>query len=401
MTVVGDWHRALMALYPPGSFSRDPASLHGILAEADAKVLFAGAQVVEQLEKEIFPSTAEQTLTEWERVFRSPPAPGSTTAQRQAAISARWRSAMPFTLEGARTIAADLLMPEYYWRDAFENGIIDWRYTQDLNACTLVEVGGATPYQRIAVATAADARWDATHKLQGMSTIPLIVERGAVTPDDFWFCARVDMNSINDGMGGVLLWQDDQNALGVGLQTVGASVKIRRWSIIDNVVATLDSGVAEPTAPYWITIGRIAGVVHAYVGTTLPSPFEGDALTTHLGTIPAPTVHPTRCGIFLFNDGTTSQQMSFGEIRQAYRMRQHNVQIIENCLATLTGASDTNRFFCFVKRPLTDFGAGDLKRAQIELDRFKPAHIQFTVGETSYFLADDAHCLTDRDVCGL
>jgi hypothetical protein len=395
MTALADWKRALMALYPPGSFSRDPSSLHGVLAEADAKVLYAGAQVVEQLEKEVFPQTAEQDLSDWESIYRMPHAPGATDAMRRAALTGRWRGGMPFNLAGVRAIVAELISPEYAWRDAFGNALIDWRYRQILNACTLVETVGA---QDLHVAAATDARWDATHKLGATSLIDLIVEDGRITLDDFWFSAKITACSSNDGLLGVCLHQDLTNSQWWGLWTIGADVKLRKSWICDNVIGGPANATVEPAYPYWLTIGRVAGETRVYLDAVMPSPFNPASLTLK-GSLAVP-FHPRQVGVVLWNDGATSQNITVGEVRLAYRMKHHNVEIIENCLATLSGATDLNRFFCFVRRSPLDAGAADLRRATLELDRFKPGHINLTVGESTLFITDSFHDLTDRDVLG-
>jgi hypothetical protein len=395
MTVLADWKRALMALYPPGAFSRNPSSLHGVLAEADAKVLFAGAQVVEQLEGEPFPSSAIECLDDWEAVYRAPHAPGATTAQRQAALVARWRGGMPFTLAGVRAIVADLLNPEYAWRDPHSNSLVDWRFTQTSHGGTITE----TASLNLAVAGAVDARWDATHKLGVMCLLPLIVEDGGVTTDDFWFSAKMGATTSSDGLVGVCLYQDDQNAQWWGHHTIGGVDRIRKSWICGNALGGPEDVTVRPAPPYWLTIGRVAGVTRVYLDAALPSPFAPTALAEK-GACDVP-FHPRQAGLVIWNDGATAQSGIVVETRLAYRLKHHNVEIAETCLAILAGASDVNRFFCFIRRPVLDYGAGDLPRAALELDRFKPGHINLTVGETSTFLTDDSHSLTDRDVLGI
>ena len=186
--------RALLSLLPPGAFKTTEDSHVWNLAFAFAAVIEPAYDNAVKLGNEALPHSAEQMLAEWEKLFNQPSMAGATTAQRQAALVAFWRWAIPPTIPGIRQVLAPPLNPTHQFRDLCDDEDVSWRFETDLGNGVIQEVAGAD--LQLEATGAADCRWGFGHQRASLD----VIDRD----DDYWLEVLLEAPTLNaDGGGGL------------------------------------------------------------------------------------------------------------------------------------------------------------------------------------------------------
>jgi len=112
-----DIKRTLLDLYPPGAYPdltdrNGDDTFHADILEMDARALADGQDAADQLELEVFPQTAEQTLDEWEAALGIDVVT-TDTAERQAMCRDAASAALLLTPANLRAMLGELLASVY------------------------------------------------------------------------------------------------------------------------------------------------------------------------------------------------------------------------------------------------------------------------------------------------
>jgi len=378
-------------MLPPGGFDTSPGSVAYALASGMA-VPFANAEDrVLQAALEVLPHTSEEMQAEWERLVRAPARAGASVAERQALLVARWRYAIGLRLYAMRSILGPILQPEYYFRDTMDGAAPWFRYDQDLNNCTLTEVGGVST---LAVAGVTDARWTNAVTLPGIVTLP-----DHARLDKFWTAIQITGYTLgaNDCAGGIVFYRNAENALTWGVHRSAGANRLRLWGIQRGSVWGPSDGVVIPATPFWLIAGREEDGIHrCYVEAALPSPFSVDGLTAVAQYSPAAKY--ISAGRFVKNDNVGATVLDVGEVRVAYGDQQNNVRIAETPLAQAALAGTGSKFFFSVTRYPDDAGSYSILEAQRAINKIKSGHTLGIAGESDGFRWADPNSLWSRDV---
>jgi hypothetical protein len=382
------FYRVLRSIQPPGVYSTSDDTLSNKELRTFARALGDDGQVaVDRLEREIFPHTAAECLTEWEALLGIVPLADATLVDRQAACLSVWRGAQPSTPKALRNMLASVLAPTHAFWDRFDDGTVSWRFIQRPGAGSIGEGAGIL---QLTVDEGVNSRWDAFNANGVLCTLELVDRDDSVT-----VMAKVQTDSLTDGAhGGVTI-----------LESLTAAVRLRiheGWTpgerrlvadeIEDGVVTTI-ADAAAPDEPCWLVLERAGKAYTFKYGASL------DALTT-LHVHSATTLRPAEAGVFVGNNrpGYHAGSMSFAELRLRYGKQANNVELVEMRAAHLPGDAPEDIFFAYVHRDVEDPGAYDIRTAQRLMDRCKQGHTLILVGESDSFCCDDPYSLLDRDV---
>lgn len=380
---VADYKTALLALDPPGLYEGD--DLHEDLVEACARALSGLDAGVAQLELELLPHSAEQTLAEWAETFRLRRRAGATVADEQLALASRWRGGLGSSLRDLRKQLGDLLRPEYAMRDTFDDAKVHHRWSELPGAGSIAE----TTALELRVAAAVDGDWTS-------EAAPRLLEQLHDITDGVVVEAKITSVGAN-GAAGVVLHEDWSNALQLGVWPNEPELAL---GVVQDGVATRYGAMAIPATPFWVrlTIDRHEGIILAQVGADL----DGHLVTVAQLQLEDVVVTPQQVGLWCQNFADTKLLAvhEFGEARWRHATQYNNV-VIEEYAHALAPETNTELVFqLFVHRDPRDAGSYDLQEAQQQADRAKQGHTLIMVGESDQFRAGDPHSLTGRDVLG-
>ena len=145
---------------PPGVYDESDETLRNKLLLTDAKALGdRGKRHVEGIDHNIFPTTAYETLVEWEQMLDVVVPDGATIKSRQEAIAARWQIAKPSTLKGLRQMLYPVLKPSTAFWDRFDDENVSARFIQQPKNGSITE--NASGLRLECVAT-VNCDWNAT-----------------------------------------------------------------------------------------------------------------------------------------------------------------------------------------------------------------------------------------------
>lgn len=375
----------ILSLLPPGAFDIEPGGIPYALATGLATVFDHADERVDQAAREVLPHTAEECLAEWEALSRAPARPGASTADRQAALVARWRLAIGLRLYAMRSILGPILEPEYQLRDPCNDGVVGYRYVQAPGNGAISEppAGHLTP----SATALADCR---VGDQEPRVYFPLVDRKDSVIAQ-----ALITSWTANAGTGGGLRLEQSIDAfVEIGPQNPGGAA-LRFWSHLPGTTDTTINEIAIPAYPFWVQLSRtIEGHITASYGAAL------GALTT-LGALTDAGLIPRQATLAAWNTlaALNLSEITVDEFRVQHGQQHNNVRIIET---PLIYAIPAERKFCFfVHRDPLDSGAWSIPEAQTMVDRAKSGHTLGLVGESDNFLCDDPHSLTDRDILGV
>lgn len=379
------YHRLLRAMEPPGVYLEDENTVRDDRLRVYATALAAGQCLRDQLERELFPRTSEELLPEWEELFGIAPVPGAPLAERQAGVYARWQAPQPSTSQALRMMVAELLHPTIAFWDRLDDSDVSFRWTQRPGNGAITET--ATELTLSASGPSA-ADWSETE-----DTCPRIYRQLVDRDDDVRVLVRViAVGALNYQGGGVCLYKDAENALGVEVYRVGGAYVANAW-VLNGGVATYGTPVAV-SAPVWVEAQRV-----------------GDGLVAKYGDDPDHMVilqafdrlwKPRFFGAFGRDSTGTppALDLDLDDLQVRYGRGWNNVELIPTPAASLPAGGEDGAFVGFVHREPTDAGRYNLGDAQRIMDRCKQAHTLILVGESDCFRFDDPNSLFDRDVFG-
>jgi hypothetical protein len=391
------YYRALKSLDPPGVYKDDDASLHYHLAKVDARGLANGQSLLDHLELELFPHTAEQTIEKWEESYRLTPKPSATIQQRRDACVARWRATASSSPKHLRQALASVLNPTTAFRDTCDDSSVSWRYTQVLGNGTVAE---DTTDLTISCGNTDQCDWTAAQQ-----NAPRLLIKNVDRSDDCTISAKIiglTGGGTDGAWGGVCLYHSATNAVCLQVEEISSAINVRLWHITGGVrysgSATALGFTPAAGTPCWLRLSRIGSTYYFYYGQSLSSLTTLRSLST--GLMPQAIKH---LGVFAGNSAADSYpacDLDIDQIEISYGKTYNNVELIETTLALATAGDDDDIFRAFIHRDPEDDGNYDIFEAQQICDRMKQAHTLITVGESDCFLCDDDYSLTDRDVLG-
>jgi len=390
--VGAQYYSIFKSLLPPGVYAEDETALCKKLLCLDAiGVANFGQSHAQRLWKEIWPQTAEETLEEWEQMLAVVPGANATLAQRQAVITARWQLALPSTKQNLRRVLANILNPEWAFKDEFDNALIDPYWEQITTTGQAFDETDVLGTILITVATAAEAVFG--------TTAPQITIPFNSTTDGFRVEAKlVEWDSLLDCETGIIIGEDQTDCYRFGVVDNGGGgndfyrVQQVRDSVDLGVLAsTQAAGAVEDT--YFVIESDGANLTFKY-GTDL------EALTT-LIVQPYDTIKMRRVGLYAANKDPYREINAYWAVfGLQHNLKENNVEVREYPYALAADGTMREIFYAFVYRNPGDAGTYDIKQAQAIADRFSQAHCLVTVGESKTFLFDDPESLFDRDTFG-
>jgi hypothetical protein len=381
--------KMLIDLYPPGAYPGETdrngdATFHSDVCSCDADVLLSGQTAVEQLELEIFPQTAEETLDEWEAALQIDTAL-TAVADRQGLAAGAARSPLLVTPKNLRAMLAELLQSVYgFWDPGTFDVLAHYDVQHGLGLVTegtsgLVAEGGSP----------AALVWpgDDAH----------VSNRLVDRDDGFTLEAELQLATINAATATGLFLSPGPGGSGHGLflgqEHFGGSAAIRA------LLYDADSGnwsslgsIATVGPPCWYRIVRAGSLYHLRAGASL------GALADVAVNVELPW-RPRVWGVGSRSGGNTVSGL-WQDIRIAYSLLRNNVELHEYRADQIPADDPARIFWAFVHRDPNDGGAYDLAGAQRICDRVKWGHSLIIVGESDCFRCDDPFSLTERDILG-
>jgi len=394
--------RALRSIMPKGAITMAAGSHYQESLRADAHVLGGLMQgFLNHLAAELFPHLANETLPDWESILGVTSSDNAKVAGRRAAVVSKWRGPLGASLPALRKILAADLNPTTAFRDDHEDLLISWRYTDpvygafDVNAGTITELlSGLGGLMRLDLAGAAVGHWDGGAVGAPRAGMRLLTD-GREGGDDVQVLTYCWPALANESAGGIVFWQDDDNAIFFVAANTGAS-DFARIDVLANGVLTLGTvTVATSSPPFYMRFGRVGAEWKGEIG---------DAVSTLAQVDVSPVVEsfkPRYAGLFIRNAGA-NPGVNFDSLDWSihYGKPENNVEIIEIPLAFVLTSFPDPKFTFFVHREPSDPGEYSIRNAQRSMDRFAQGHTVGAVGESDDFLTDDPFSLTDRDVLG-
>jgi len=380
--------RLLMDLYPPGAYpsidGRNGQTFHYDLCDRDAELLAQAQAATEQLELEIFPQTAEETLDEWEAALQIDTVL-TAVADRQGLAADAARSPLLVTPKNLRAMLAELLQSVYgFW----DPGTFDVLAHYDVqNGLGVVGEGAAGLVAEGATPAALVWPGDDAH----------VSNRLVDRDDGFTFEAELQSATINAATATGLFLSPGPGGSGHGLffgqEHFGGSTAIRAllYDADAGDWASLGS-IATVGPPCWYRIVREGNLYHLRAGASL------GALADVAVNVELPW-RPRVWGVGSRSGGNTVGGL-WQDIRIAYSLARNNVELHEYRADQIPDGDPERIFWAFVHRDPDDGGAYDLAGAQRICDRVKWGHSLIIVGESDCFLCDDPFSLTDRDILG-
>lgn len=391
------YYRALKSLDPPGVYSEDDATLHSHLLKVDALGLSSAQSLIDHLELELFPHTAEQTIEQWEESYRITPKPSATIQQRRDACVARWRATASSSPKHIRQALASVLNPTTAFRDACDDSDVSWRYTQVLGNGSVAE--DATDLT-ISCGSTDHCDWSSSEQ-----NAPRLLIKNIDRSDSVYISAKIiglTGGSTAGAWGGVCLYHSATNVVGLQLEEVSSAIHVRTWYIVGGTKysggTTAIGWTPSAGAPCWLQLAKVGTTYLFYYGASLTSMTLLRSLST--GVMPHAIKH---MGVFAGNTAGSSYpacDLDIDQIEVTYGQSYNNIELVETPLALAAAGEDENIFFAFVHRDPEDGGNYDIVDAQNICDRMKQAHALIYVGESDCFRCDDPYSLTDRDVLG-
>ncbi len=368
----------LKDMLPPGAYNLgDDTVIHAICAGA-GELLEIVEDDIEQLQKEVVPQTAEESLDQWEGQLDSPYKGESSIADRQAALTAIWRMAVGVKMHGLRSVLGPLLNMEYGFRDTCDDNDVNFQYEE-------VAGGGSSSETTdlvLDVAGAADAEWAGNKANQYMLLLRNHDRGDQITVEGVFNAATLPL----DCHAGLIIYDSDDRAFTFGPVNSFGTVYLRlrekgpsSWPV--------HYSVAWPGYPAEIGIRFKNGIVSC--GTVNP--------WSELDTVEDVVLTPKKIGVYIANDGSTAADLTIDEVRVQYGLSHNNVRLIEMPL-DMVPSGGKHKFHGFVFRDPSDSGTYDINQAQRVLDKAKSGHTLWRIGESNSFKCDDPYSLTDRDV---
>lgn len=388
------YYNILKSLLPPGAYSDDDESIVMRTVRADAEQLAAGGEsVVQALEREIFPDTAEASLPEWEKMLGIALPANATLATRQAACVSKWRASLGSSLDAIRTILDPLLNATTAFRDPFDDSSVSPRWEQNSHTSTITEADPSplTGYLDI-VLGAGDRRINATLNLGPVLLVPLHDR-----DDTFTVTTHTKaIVAVNEQGGGTVVYANANNWFHFGIKYEGGTSYLQIDQLVDGTYTENVFRTTPTTASVYTVIEKTAANKLQFKYHDTDPASVAQILEVDLG-----TMVPRKVGVFAKNyDGASSGGVEIHEISFSHGLSKNNIEIIEFPLSLMQSTTDTSKFTAFVHREPTDAGTYDIKETQRTLDRIKQAHTLLRVGESDSFKTDDPYSLTDRDLLG-
>lgn len=386
--------RLLMDLYPPGAYPSEEdrngaATFHRDICEMDATALADAQAAVEQLELEIFPQTAEETLDEWETALEIDTSTLATTAERQALVRDAAKSVQTLRPSTLREMLASLLSPTYGWSDPGDADRLDLWDAQEGSGALGEDSAGL-----VATLTSPEAGdFEVYHDAHVTSPF--------VDREDGWtFQAELQSATVGSGSAVGLFISAARNGQGdslfLGLEDAGAGVAIRAMLYTDAAGDWSQLGtIATVGPPCWFRFVRnTSGVLQLTAGASL------GALASVVADLEL-TWKPRVFGICARNVAPwNSVEGLWQTITVQYESEANNVRLFEYGTDQIPADDPERIFWAFVHRDPSEGGSYDLTGAQRICDRVKHGHTLIIVGESDCFLCDDSYSLTDRDILG-
>ncbi len=383
----------LMDLYPPGAYpsidGRGGQTFHYDVCEQDASLLTHARVAVEQLELEIFPQTAEETLDEWEAALQIDTVL-TAVADRQGLAADAARSPLLVTPKNLRAMLAELLQSVYGFWDPGTLDVLAHYDVQQGNGYVAEDASGLA----LGAASPAQCSFD-------LGNDPHATVRLVDRADGWTLEAELQSAVIGAGSAtGIFISPEPLGRLGdalfLGMEHYGGSTAIRAllYTAADGDWSQLGT-IATVGPPCWFRIVRGSdGVLQLRAGASL------GALANVVSDL-ALTWTPRVWGVCTRNSGAwATVEGVWQDIRIAYNLLRNNVELHEYRADQIPDGDPERIFWAFVHRDPDDAGAYDLAGAQRICDRVKWGHSQIIVGESDCFLCDDSFSLTDRDILG-
>jgi hypothetical protein len=378
--------RTLVDLYPPGAYPKevdrnDAATVFGDWHEhIDTEALVQTEETVDQLQLEVFPQKAQQTLAEWE-AFLQLDTISTEEAARQAEVTGAARAATLLTPRNLRAVLVELLNSVYgFW----DHGTIDVLSHYDVAR----QSGNGTLSEG---ATGLQAEGTSPEQLDWAGGNDARVEHAFVDRDDtFVLQAELQASTLNTDTATGIFVRDGDNGIFVGAENISGTTRARARRLQDGVWSELGD-VAIPGLPDWYQIERDSeGLIHCHVGTL--------GSLTEIAADVEITWRPLTWGISSRNLSPWNTVLGrWQDIRIAYGDPINNVELHEQHEA----GTGSNIFAAFVHRDPDDGGSYRLIEAVKLLNRICWGHTVITVGESDAFRTDDGESLTDRDILSL
>ena len=384
------YYRVMRSMLFPGLWPQDDDLAINKILRTDAKALSHAKRHVLQLEREIFPQTADECADDWADLLGVVFERDATLAQKQAALLAKSLGSLGSSLPALRRILYPLLLPTTAFYDGMDDDAVSPRYTLEGNGTR----SEATSVMSIALAGAVAGSWDGSTLAPDANRVFFRVPDIA---DDFTLDVSINAYSFGaNTAAGIFCEADAQNVTQFVFGNRGASDEVRVDQILEGALAEdVDSmAAAAPAATRYLRIRKLAGELIFSHGASVATLAEFHRVDVR---------HKTRrIGWFVRNgSGVNAVSASFGECTLVMDTPHNNVEIVELTEAIVDVSGEAaDIFFFFVHRRPGDPGEYSIAAAQRVLDSAKQAHTLGYVGESDIFLTDDEYSLTDRDILG-